>query len=264
MYLFILGARMNIKSTGFIFFALLSLFLVDLPGPARAGVVLPDAGANIVLAGAVNYRSVGMDVQSGYQGALGPPSGSASYAGSLGPSPNIYASLSLASAGPADQSVYNQLVYYFEVITPTTTNVPIVVNAAGSVLPAAGLSSTLSVDLSGEPTIASITCNNACSTSSFSVSTARTIQSNALYEILLGISLVANVNPSGSIITNASIDPTIAIDPSFLANNPGASLVFSAGVGNVSAVPELSTWAMMLAGFLGLGFLGYRHQNKTA
>jgi PEP-CTERM motif len=29
------------------------------------------------------------------------------------------------------------------------------------------------------------------------------------------------------------------------------------------AVPEPSTWAMMLAGFAGLGFLGYRQTVKT-
>jgi hypothetical protein len=30
-----------------------------------------------------------------------------------------------------------------------------------------------------------------------------------------------------------------------------------------NAVPETSTWVMMLAGFAGLGFLGYR-RNKAA
>ena len=36
--------------------------------------------------------------------------------------------------------------------------------------------------------------------------------------------------------------------------------------GNVStlAVPEPSTWAMMLAGFGGLGFIGYRRALRTA
>jgi hypothetical protein len=33
--------------------------------------------------------------------------------------------------------------------------------------------------------------------------------------------------------------------------------------GSASAVPEPATWAMMLAGFAGLGFLGYR-RNKMA
>jgi hypothetical protein len=31
----------------------------------------------------------------------------------------------------------------------------------------------------------------------------------------------------------------------------------------LTAVPELSTWAMMLAGFAGLGFVGYRRQKAT-
>jgi hypothetical protein len=31
-----------------------------------------------------------------------------------------------------------------------------------------------------------------------------------------------------------------------------------------TAVPEPSTWAMMLLGFAGLGFMGYRRKNKTA
>jgi len=33
---------------------------------------------------------------------------------------------------------------------------------------------------------------------------------------------------------------------------------------SVAAVPELSTWAMMIVGFAGLGFLGYRKQNGAA
>jgi hypothetical protein len=33
--------------------------------------------------------------------------------------------------------------------------------------------------------------------------------------------------------------------------------------GSISSVPETSTWLMMLAGFAGLGFLGYR-RNATA
>jgi hypothetical protein len=35
-------------------------------------------------------------------------------------------------------------------------------------------------------------------------------------------------------------------------------------VGGVSAVPEPSTWAMMLLGFCGLGFVAYRRKNKMA
>ncbi|MBR0697805.1 PEP-CTERM sorting domain-containing protein [Bradyrhizobium lablabi] len=33
---------------------------------------------------------------------------------------------------------------------------------------------------------------------------------------------------------------------------------------NISAVPEPTTWAMMILGFLGLGFLGYRKSAKSS
>ena len=37
-----------------------------------------------------------------------------------------------------------------------------------------------------------------------------------------------------------------------------------AGTGSISGVPEPSTWAMMLLGFAGLGFAGYRASRKAA
>jgi PEP-CTERM motif len=36
------------------------------------------------------------------------------------------------------------------------------------------------------------------------------------------------------------------------------------GTFTVTAVPEPSTWAMMILGFLGLGFVAYRRRNQTA
>jgi hypothetical protein len=35
-------------------------------------------------------------------------------------------------------------------------------------------------------------------------------------------------------------------------------------VANVSAVPEPSTWALMILGFAGIGVLAYRRQKNTA
>ena len=35
-------------------------------------------------------------------------------------------------------------------------------------------------------------------------------------------------------------------------------------VGNISAVPEPSTWAMMLLGFAGVGVMAYRRKSKPA
>jgi hypothetical protein len=36
------------------------------------------------------------------------------------------------------------------------------------------------------------------------------------------------------------------------------------GAGTISAVPEPSTWAMMILGFLGTGFVGYRRKSRPA
>ena len=64
------------------------------------------------------------------------------------------------------------------------------------------------------------------------------------------------------------VDPMVTLDPAWVAANPieAASLSFNFGdIPNlsmgppdlgVSAVPEPSTWAMMLIGFAGLGYGG--------
>jgi hypothetical protein len=42
----------------------------------------------------------------------------------------------------------------------------------------------------------------------------------------------------------------------------GEPSAFYATTGNVSAVPEPSTWTMMILGFAGLGFMTYRRRNQ--
>jgi hypothetical protein len=60
---------------------------------------------------------------------------------------------------------------------------------------------------------------------------------------------------------SAYIDPFIFIDPS-TPNSGLYSIQTSPDIGNgpVSAVPEPSTWAMMILGFLGVGFITYRNK----
>ncbi len=59
----------------------------------------------------------------------------------------------------------------------------------------------------------------------------------------------------------AFVDPLVSIDPTFMAANPGYSLVFAPGVLNAEAplpVPEPATWGLML---LGLGAVGLRRRR---
>ena len=44
----------------------------------------------------------------------------------------------------------------------------------------------------------------------------------------------------------------------FYADNSGSFTV------NVSSVPEPATWAMMILGFMGVGFMAYRRQTRSA
>jgi hypothetical protein len=61
----------------------------------------------------------------------------------------------------------------------------------------------------------------------------------------------------------AFTNPISTVEPfagGFLINNGGGSLNF----GMQAAVPEPSTWAMMILGFAGVGFMAYRRKDKLA
>lgn len=74
-----------------------------------------------------------------------------------------------------------------------------------------------------------------------------------------------NQGPGGSVYANFSFGGQQAKYVQFESGN-GSPLVVQAAFefDNIAtAVPEASTWAMMILGFLGLGFLGYRKSSKV-
>ena len=82
-----------------------------------------------------------------------------------------------------------------------------------------------------------------------------TMLSGALAHVELGADtfVVQTSQDQGSTAT-AYADPYIAIDPTWLAVNPGYSLAFSTGIVNAGpgappAVPEPASWTMLLTGF---------------
>jgi PEP-CTERM motif len=66
----------------------------------------------------------------------------------------------------------------------------------------------------------------------------------------------------GEDVFSSMVDPMFTIQPDFVNSY---TLDFSQGIGNsVGAVPEPSTWAMMILGFAGIGFMTYRQKSKPA
>jgi PEP-CTERM motif len=91
------------------------------------------------------------------------------------------------------------------------------------------------------------------------------LKTDQIYQVQMtveGEAAAGGLEGEGLVISqsSASVDPTFTIDPSF-ANANQYSIVFSNGV---SAVPEPSTWAMMILGFAGVGFVAYRRKSKPA
>ena len=62
-----------------------------------------------------------------------------------------------------------------------------------------------------------------------------------------------------------SLDFTASGSTSTLSFVSTTGTAYGAALDNVSvtAVPEASTWAMMILGFLGLGFFGYRKSTAS-
>jgi hypothetical protein len=58
----------------------------------------------------------------------------------------------------------------------------------------------------------------------------------------------------------SAADVSIASTTSFILESGNVEI----GVAAVAAVPEPSTWAMMILGFAGIGFMAYRRKSKSA
>jgi hypothetical protein len=69
---------------------------------------------------------------------------------------------------------------------------------------------------------------------------------------------------AGSDLSPPSITPSGLVTGAPDGGDTGSGLTTSGGVGPVIAVPEASTWAMMLIGFAGLGLTVYRQTRRRA
>lgn len=179
------------------------------------------------------------------------------------------------------------LMYYFSIIGPTQVSVPIEVTGYESLSAGSfGEVSTAYVYLtaSGGAVSNTYTCQfgAGCGSSFYSLSnTAYSVtaaqNSAGSYSGYIDIqsnanaytnSYVCNQGPLGvcqpSGTATAYIDPYITIAPSFLASNPGYSIVVSNGISNISPAPEPETYTMLLVGLGLLGFIAYRRKDNAS
>jgi hypothetical protein len=86
-----------------------------------------------------------------------------------------------------------------------------------------------------------------------------------VYEVKMSAGISVEAAEQGPINASAYIDPYLFIDPA-TPNADEYSIVTSSGIGNAlpGAVPEASTWAMILAGFVGLGYAGFSRKAASA
>ncbi len=82
-----------------------------------------------------------------------------------------------------------------------------------------------------------------------------------------GVSLLTELNSPAENYTSAHSFSFLGTQGentlTFYITDGGLPSAFAFDVESVTAVPEPSTWAMMILGFSGVGFLAYRRRNKA-
>jgi hypothetical protein len=153
-----------------------------------------------------------------------------------------------------------RLIFYFDVSGPPGTTVPTFIDTAGEVSGDVLGSSYVSFLVNGVIPLTLVQGNGSFSTHGpYSVPSDTTI---AVELSALTQAAVTNASTASADISAFINPPQIFIDPNFpLASE--FTPVFSPNL-VVGAVPEPSTWAMMLAGFAGLGLIGRRSRRGDA
>jgi hypothetical protein len=242
-----------------------ALSVAAIGGPASAESPLPPA-----------TFSLSLDVLGVYQETFTTPTsktisynsadGSGTAIGTMTSNVNGKQSIGGSSETSQDLGVQSDITidYYFRGDGPAGGTVVFDWAASGATSINGGASATALLYKDG--TLVALACQSStagdCGTgSSFGFSTKFSAPANATQ--VIEIDLYGNTAPYGGGPFSASIDPLITIDPSSAAQ--GYSLELSPNITQGSAAPstpEASTWAMMLAGFAGLGF-AYRARRRA-
>lgn len=161
------------------------------------------------------------------------------------------------------------VTYYFEVLGPSSIQVPLLVSGSVSATTSAGTGfasqASAAMGIGGGPSIVACSSSgsllNSCGSTPASASlnlASFSETANSIVQVgLTAVGVTSGGPPAGMASFSAFADPTISIDPTFLAGHPGYSVVFSAGI---SPTPEPSSVALMI---VGLGAIGLCARRRT-
>jgi hypothetical protein len=173
---------------------------------------------------------------------------------------------STGAAGSSPPQLYSQVNVdiSFEVVGPESyVSVPVIYSATGTASATGGYAT---VGFAGYNTSSLIACSPSASCSgepsSFSGSLDGTVYSNVGVDFGLSLLGQSGGNFSGPGSWSAMVDPSVVIDPTFLANNPGYSLEIDPNPPGTSPVPEPDTLALLGTGMIGFVGVVRRRMSK--
>lgn len=235
------------------------------------GSYAADIGASVQGPGFVEQTSFGTVTQS--------KAGVATATASAGIQGSPYVSASSQYLGDINRpfndlyAAVASLSYQFVISGPAGVSVPILFNAAvGGSQTFGAYDAYLKIGYAGSGTLFS---QEACSGQGSGIGgscaepdpnrtitiTNQAINLTSNRVVLVDLYAQALTEQSVGSQSNAFVDPYFQIDPSF-NRAPEFALLFSPGITQslTAAVPEPSTWAMMIIGLAGLGFAAYRRR----
>lgn len=170
-------------------------------------------------------------------------------------------------AGSSPPQLYSQVEVdiNFEVVGPVNyLSVPVIYSASGTTSATGGYAT---VGFAGYNTSSLIACSPSISCapgdkSSFSGFLDGTVYSNVSVDFGLNLYGQSGGNFSGPGSWSAMVDPTVQIDPTFLANNPGYSLIIDPNPTTTSSVPEPGNLLLLSTGMIGLAGVVRRRMSK--
>jgi hypothetical protein len=247
-------------------------------GSARADTVLPNGFFLAQLVSTVGLTGVSENLRHFQNGDVAPADDTLAYQTAT-TSGYIDSIVSTQPGFKADVSTHGQGAqmiahgfggYYFTIKGAPGTSAHMLIAGSGAVSTATASQNSASLYF-GTP-LGNTLIGQACASSvvscggvanSFSFSSAFTLQTNTLYNLQFNLDVIAYTPNGGADHQFGYVDPIITFDPAF-GPGTGFQLLISDNLGNtaVGAVPEPSTWAMMLLGFAGVGCMAYRRQKN--